>query len=43
MPLVKLFALVAGAAFAGAVLLGLLAKRIEHLAEEPTPNSAEFS
>jgi proton-dependent oligopeptide transporter, POT family len=41
MPLAKLFALVAGAAFAGALLLGLLAKRIEHLAEEPIPNAAE--
>ena len=43
MPLAKLFALVAGAAFAGALLLGLLAKRIEHLIEGPVPNSAGFS
>ena len=43
MPLGKLFAMVAAAAFAGALLLGLLAKRIEHLAAEPAPNSPEFS
>jgi proton-dependent oligopeptide transporter, POT family len=42
-PLLKLFLLVACAAFAGALLLALVAKRVERLAEELAPTSAEFS
>jgi proton-dependent oligopeptide transporter, POT family len=43
MPLQKLFILVAGAAFAGALLLGLLTKRVERLAGETVPSSEEFA
>jgi proton-dependent oligopeptide transporter, POT family len=43
MPLAKLFVWVASAAFTGAVLLGLVSKRVEHLAEEPARSSREFS